>query len=382
MTASRDTSAPARVAEELRRWAIDKALPLWSIRGVDARRGGFQERLNPDGSPDLAAPRRLLVQARQTYVYAHAAALGWFPEAKRLALGGAAFLLERYRSADGGYVFSLEPDNSVADARRDTYGHCFVLLALAWVAKIGGDAQIGARLEELLAFFDERLTARDGSLLEGVPANRPRRQNPHMHAFEAMLALQETLSHAQAPSRAARFAAMLTDKFLDPQTRTIGEYFNDDWTPQSDSIEPGHHAEWAWLARKDERLRGAAPGTLPTALLQTALRWRDPQTGFLVDEADRNGAVVRNSRRIWPQTELAKAWMAEAEAGIAGADEKAAAILLAIAAHYLDRPCPGGWTDRFDQAGRALTVQMPATAFYHVFGAIAEANRLWPTRTP
>jgi len=382
LTASRDSAAPARISDELRRWAIGRALPLWSSLGFDAKRGGFQERLNPDGSPDLTAPRRLLVQARQTYVYAHAAALGWYPDAGRLALDGAAFLLEKYRSADGGYVFSLAPDNSVADARRDTYGHSFVLLALGWVAKISGDAQIRARLDDLLAFFDERLTARDGSLLEGLPASQPRRQNPHMHAFEAMLALQETLSHAQALPRAAIFAAILTDKFLDPQTQTIGEYFNDDWVAQGSLIEPGHHAEWAWLLRKYDRLRGAAAGPLPTMLLQTARRWCDPQNGFLIDEADRNGAVLRPSRRIWPQAELAKAWTAEAELGVADADQNAAAILCALATHYLDRPCPGGWTDRFDQSGRALTAQMPATAFYHVFSAIAEANRLWPTNTP
>jgi mannose-6-phosphate isomerase len=377
LTASSDSLAPAQIADELRRWAIEKALPLWSSQGFDAGRGGFQERLNPDGSPDIAAQRRLLVQARQTYVYAHAAALGWFPDGKRFALDGAAFILEQYRSTDGGYVFSLAPDNSVADPRRDTYGHSFVLLALAWVAKVSGDAQIHARLNDLLTFFDERLTARDGSLIEGLPASQPRRQNPHMHAFEAMLALDETLGHAQARSRAARFATMLTDIFLDPQTQTIGEYFSDDWAPQNRPVEPGHHAEWAWLMRKYERLRGATPDTLPTALLQTALRWRDPRTGFLFDEADRNGAVLRSSRRIWPQTELSKAWMAEAEIGVVGADDNAAAILRALAERYLDHPCPGGWTDQFDQSGRALTMQMPATAFYHVFGAIAEANRLW-----
>ena len=45
------------IAHTLRRWAIEKALPLWSTKGFDTKRGGFQERLNPDGSPDLNACR-------------------------------------------------------------------------------------------------------------------------------------------------------------------------------------------------------------------------------------------------------------------------------------------------------------------------------------
>ena len=369
------------IAHELRLWTIEKALPLWSTCGFDSKRGGFQERLNPDGSPDLTAPRRLRVQARQIYVYAHAAVLGWFPEARRFMLDGVAFMVTHYRAPDGkpGYVSALAPDNSVADPLRDTYDHMFVLLALAWAAKVSGDAQIRAHLDEALAFIDGHLTARDGSFVEGIPASQPRRQNPHMHAFEAMLAMHETLAHPQAMARAQKLLTMMNEKFFDPITRTLGEYFTDAWTAvpgaDGDCVEPGHQAEWAWLLRKHERLRGLPAGSLPTTLLQSALRWSDPKTGFLIDEADRNGPVRRTSRRTWPQTELAKAWIAEAEIGRLGAADKAAAALQNLADHYLDKPYAGGWTDQFDADGRALTTHMPASTFYHVFCAVAEADR-------
>jgi mannose-6-phosphate isomerase len=130
------------------------------------------------------------------------------------------------------------------------------------------------------------------------------------------------------------------------------------------------------LLRKHERLRGLPAGPLATKLLHSALRWRDPKTGLLIDEADRNGPVRRTSRRAWPQTELAKAWIAEAEAGRPGAAQNAMGALQALADHYLDRPIVGGWTDQFDAQGRALTTHMPASTFYHVFCAIAEADRV------
>lgn len=378
---SKNTGA-SNIADYLRRWAIEKALPLWSSNGFDAKRGGFHERLNPDGSPDLTSPRRLRVQARQTYVYAHAASLGWFPDARHFMLAGAAFMIEKYRSPDGkpGYVSILAPDNSVVNPLRDTYDHMFVLLALTWAAKVSGDAQIRAHLDDALAFIDAHLTARDGSFIEGIPASQPRRQNPHMHGFEAMLAMHETIAHPQALTRARKLLAMMQDKFFDPRTNTLGEYFTDEWTrlpgADGDSLEPGHQAEWAWLLHKHERLTGLPPGELPARLLQSALRWSDPKTGLLFDEADRNGPVRRTSRRTWPQTELAKAWIAEAEVNTPGAAAKASAALQALTDHYLDTPHVGGWTDQFDEQGRALTVHMPASTFYHVFCAIAEADRV------
>jgi mannose-6-phosphate isomerase len=370
------------IAVRLRRWGIERALPLWSTQGYDPGRGGFQERLHPDGTPDLDAPRRLRVQTRQIYVYAHAAALGWFPEARAIVCDSTAFLIENYHAADGrpGYVSALAPDNSVANDLRDTYDHMFVLLALSWAAKVTGDAQIRARLDDALAFIDGQLTAPDGSFIEGIPASQPRRQNPHMHAFEAMLAMHETIGHPQALRRADSLLAMMKEKFFDPRTQTVSEYFTDEWKPvagaEGNCVEPGHQAEWAWLLRKHERLCGRSCGTLATTLLRSAIRWTDPKTGLLIDEADRNGPPRKTSRRIWPQTELAKAWIAEAEAGDTAAAQKARDALLALATHYLDRPCVGGWTDQFDADGQALTVRVAATSLYHVFGAIAEADRV------
>ena len=297
-------------------------------------------------------------------------------------LDGVTFMIEHYRSPDGkpGYVSVLAPDNSVANALRDSYDHMFVLLALTWAAKVSGDGQIRAQLDDALAFLDAHLTASDGSFIEGIPPSQPRRQNPHMHAFEAMLAMHETIAHPQAMARAQRLLAMMNDKFFDRQTNTLGEYFTDAWTlvpgADGDCIEPGHQAEWAWLLRRYERLCGLPPGPLAATLLQSALRWRDPKTGLLIDEADRNGPVRRSSRRTWPQTELAKAWIAEVEVGTPGAAGKAVAVLQALTDHYLDTPYAGGWTDQFDENGRALTVHIPASTFYHVFCAIAEADRV------
>jgi mannose/cellobiose epimerase-like protein (N-acyl-D-glucosamine 2-epimerase family) len=368
----------------LRDWAIEKALPLWSSHGYDRKRGGFHEQLNPDGTPDLAAARRLRVQTRQIYVFAEAAQLQWFAPARQLMFDAFEFLLSKYRAPDGkpGYVFALAPDNTIANDLRSTYDHMFVLLAFARVAGVTGDAQVRLHLEDALDFVEEHLALPDASFVEGIPPALPRRQNPHMHAFEAMLSLHEFVRHPRALPKARQLLNMLRQVFLDKETGSLREFFDDQWRPlpgeAGDTVEPGHQAEWAWLVRRYERLSGVRCGALASDLLQAALRGKDPRTGFLVDETDRRGEIRRDSRRAWPQTELAKAWIAEAESGNMVAKNNALSALHAFARHYLSHPVAGAWIEQFDAAGHPLTHHIPATSLYHIFGAITEANRVFP----
>ena len=79
-----------------------------------------------------------MVQARQIYVFSHAALLGWRPEGKVAALQAAHRLIDRYHGVDGsrGWVFSVHPDGAVHDAKRDFYAHAFALFGLAWAYKL------------------------------------------------------------------------------------------------------------------------------------------------------------------------------------------------------------------------------------------------------
>ena len=89
----------ADVVARLRHRMIDEALPLWSTVGWDHSSGGFIERLHRDGTADSAAPRRVMVQARQIYCYAKAAQMGWYPEGRAIALKGLEHLLAKGEGA-------------------------------------------------------------------------------------------------------------------------------------------------------------------------------------------------------------------------------------------------------------------------------------------
>ncbi len=376
-------AASGDIVATLRNFMIAQALPLWSKAGWDARRGGFVEQLSADGVPDREAPRRVRVQARQIYCFATAARLGWFADGRRLAQDGLQYMWDHARSPDGrpGYVHRLTPEGAVASDLRDTYDHAFVLLALAAVEALAPDAAVRDEIARVLDFLDDALGSPHGGYLEGVPHAPPRRQNPHMHLFESMLALYAATGDGAFLQRAATLHALFARAWFDHDTHTLGEFFSDDWQRiegPSAEVEPGHQAEWVWLLGQYERQSGRSTRMHRNLLLASALRYADPATGCLVDEGDCDGNIVRSTRRCWPQTEIAKAFIAQVEGGDAAAADQARAALARLHAHYLDHPVRGGWYDRFDAEGRSLVATIPASTMYHILCAVAEADRVLP----
>ena len=377
--ASAITARSQEIVETLKTLMTDHSLPLWSREGWDPATGGFVERLDIGGRADRFAPRRVRVQARQIYCFAKAAQLGWYPEGREIAMKGLEYLLANAKSPDGrpGFVHLLDPDGSAIDFARDTYDHAFVLLARATLFQLSRDAQVGDEIKSLVAFLDTGLRSPHGGFLEGLPSSLPRRQNPQMHLFEAMIATFEATADRVYQNRAGDLFGLFIANLYDSRRQVLGEYFEEDWSRvEPVSVEPGHQAEWVWLLKGFERITGCPTGKHRSQLLASALRYRDDATDCLFDEGDADGNIRKFTRRLWPQTEIAKAWIAQAEAGEAGASDEALQALDRLYRHYLRHPVLGGWYDQFDRDQRSLVDFIPASSFYHVICAIAEADRV------
>lgn len=365
-------------------WIRGSALPLWHLHGWDARRGGFIERFDADGSAEADAPRRMRVQARQIYVYAHAALLGWYEPAASLALDGFAWLIDHCWARDGrpGFVHLVGADGGLADGRRDAYDQAFGLLALAWVYRLRPDAQVRGLIDAELAYLDSVFEdGTHGGWFESDPPALPRRQNPQMHAFEAMLALHEATGESLFLERARRFLDLLESRLHDPATGALHEYFDGGFRslPGTEGriAEPGHHFEWAWLLHTYARMAGVAIHPLAGALYDWAARHGLDAAGFVMDEVLDDGTPHAASIRLWPHTEYIKANAARHEAG---ACSRAAGNVEAMWARFMPRFTEveprGGWVDRFDAQGRLTDARRLASSFYHVFGAAAETARV------
>ncbi|MBY0610688.1 MAG: AGE family epimerase/isomerase [Beijerinckiaceae bacterium] len=365
------------------------ALPFWADIGFDQRTSSFHERLDFSGVPIGDAPRRTMAQCRQIYVYAHAHELGWSDQGADRAMRAVHSLISRHWSPDGarGWVFSIRPDGKVHDPRRDTYAHAFVLLGLAWAYRIDPSQKLLDLADQTLAIIDTLLAAEDhGGFTDGVP--RPdalRRQNPHMHLFEANLAWFEASGEARFLARAGEIFGLFTTRFFDPERGALLEYFDDRWRPaagQAGTIcEPGHHFEWVWLLLKFSRLSGRSVSRYTGALFDHAEAFGRGENGLLYDEVCTSGTLIKGSQRCWPHTEAVKAIAALHEAGVVSPRsnhrEHAAAYLDCLMDHYLGRPFAGGWIDHYNADGTPKVDFVPSSTLYHAFLAIAEADRVF-----
>lgn len=361
-------------------WIRSDALPVWLDAACD-RDALFWEVLNLDGTPRPSADLRLRTGMRQVYVFAHAAILGLASREACLPLAQA--MMDRLRALawapDGrqGWVARFDRAGRVLDERHDLYDHAFVLHALAYLYQATEDPRYLRWIDETLWVVDEGMAGLHGGWAESTIGELPRRQNPHMHFFEANLALYETTGEARHLARAGELFGLFRSRFLDQHTGVLREFFGPEWQvgPQyrSERLEPGHMVEWVWLLRRFGRSTGRFVDDLCTNLLDTGLRIGLDESGFLVDEADISGRLLSDRRRLWPQTELLKAFVVQAAATGQG-DFAAKAELLAgrILDSYLTG-CPRGcWLDQFALDGTPAATTIPASSLYHLFAGAVE----------
>jgi mannose-6-phosphate isomerase len=378
------------IAERLVDWMRKDALPFWLANGFDAESGLPFERLHLDGTPDRATPVRLRTAFRQIYVASHAVTLGLAsPEA---ALPLAVRAAERLRACGWnhagapGWVHSVALDGTILDAHRDLYDHACALLALAHLHHATGDARYASWIDETLAAVDDVLAAPYGGWAESERGEVPRRQNPHMHLFEASLALYETTGEARHLARAGELFSLFRTRFFDDDLGTLREFFGPAWERtaayNSGRLDPGHMMEWVWLVRRYGRAAGRDVDDLARRLFEAGQRLGlDEASGFLVDEVDADGTPIGAGRRLWPQTEFLKALTVQWDrTGDTAFSTEADRLAGALFDDYLPKAKPGRWQDHFALDGSAIASHIPASSLYHLLAAVAELIQIEHTR--
>jgi len=370
-------------AERLETWCREQALPFWAKHVLDSK-GGAHEQLLATGAPDYDCHRRVRVQARLAYVYAHATHLGWYAgeEVSNHAwnyvmtngLQGGGFIPG---SGFKGCAHLLHSDGRLKDGKRDTYAQSFLILAGVWRYQAFQDSASKHVAFDTLKFLDT-LKADNGGWLEGIPATFPRRQNPHMHLFEALMALYQATEEDKFLVRAGEIFQLFIAVFFDERRGILLEFFNQDWAVANDDggpIEPGHMFEWVWLLRQYEALSGVDVGQYADVLYAKALEYGYCEnTGLIRDCVDLNAQQKPASFRTWPQTEFIKAGIAQARAGQLNALPGVSATIKKMFEMYFDVPSIGGWVDCLDASGKPKDTLMPTSTFYHIISAAAEVS--------
>lgn len=356
---------------------------MWAVDGFDHSCGRFVERLDLAGAP-LPVPHRAMVQARQIYVFARAAALGWYPEGGMLAETAMASLRRDF-CADGAeqasVAFSIDPlSGRIVSATRDSYTTAFVLFATAHLYALNHDSELLGFAERLTAHIERDLIDRNhGGVIDAdTSPYAPKRQNPQMHLLEAYLALETVASGQGYIERAGDLVNLFHDRLVSTKAGVLLEHFSADWRAHPDPslanlFEPGHHYEWVWLLDQFQRLSGSVRSAWVQRLHDSAQRYGHAPSGMIFDTVTAGSKVAAPSHRLWPHTEAIKAAAAQHRLGDVKALPFADRMASVLAEHFLDAPFVGGWTDQVALDGARTVAYVPASSLYHLFHAATEA---------
>lgn len=363
-------------------WLFDHALPAWSAAGRDGDAGGFFELVDIASGTGCDTPRRARVQPRQVYSFIEAGRLGWDGPWEAAARKGLDFYLEHYFTEEGPAAALVDADGTMLDTSFDLYNQSFALFCLGSAASVFTErrSELTARATQLHAVLVRDLKHAEAGFHEAKPPKTPLCSNPHMHMFEACLALETVDTKGPWRAQADEIAGLAMTRFIDPVNGGLREFFDADWSPMPDDsgrvMEPGHQFEWAWLLARWGLARGE-----PAALAKARRLFQIGETYGIADHgaaimALNNDFSVRDPlARLWGQTEWLKSALilASISTGIELQAYQHSALRACDALErYLDTPIKGLWYDKLDPDGSFRAEPAPASSFYHIICAISE----------
>ncbi|WP_117397080.1 AGE family epimerase/isomerase [Maritalea myrionectae] len=341
-------------------WRNNYALPLWTTTGVDGATGMCWEGLDHSGRPLASVERRLRVQARQVYCFSRSTQKAHQELAQNIFRK---IMSNCFENVTGYMASALTPTGEPKHFVHDLYDLAFVFLAAASLLKanIKVEAEL-ALLERAL----NRLEA-DAGWHESILRTTPRRQNPHMHLFEAMIGLYQVTGSNRFLNFAEQCLELFSNYFLQSNGEVF-EFFNTDfvaYTPPKQSVEPGHAMEWIFLLDVYESVTNKRAG-IPLELIFSRASETALTSGLLPDTV----SPLKTTSRLWPQLEFLKASIVLEKRGAAlPKSHTPTSLLEKIWKHYFEGPVRGGWYDKVTEEGNLLSTTMPASSLYHIFCA-------------
>src|SRR5689334_15038620 len=338
----------------------DVIVPLWQGPGWNADMALPYEALDAEHKPLPPQRYRAMACARQLYLFS--SLIGQVPKAEERAAALFRSLQRHFHDAEhGGWFYSIDPQGTPLDQRKDLYTHAFILFACAhyWdkVREPLVESVLNAALEVVAQRFAtgdglyEASLDRDWSSLDSGPL-----QNPLMHLAEAFLATLSVREDAAVQNALIELCTAMQKRFIDPRHAVLMEKplgAVDNW------FEPGHQFEWYFLLQSSPLLRGSTlHASLERAFAFTEQWGVDQQTGAVRAMLELDDRPRDATQRIWAQAEYLRALTLRPDS-----EASVQCQLQALQQRFLHA---GGWYECRDEQGEVSRKDMPSTTPYHL----------------
>ncbi len=298
-------------------------LPYWIDKMVDPA-GGFYGRRDGNDILDVAAPKGAILNARILWSFSAAYRVLRRPEYLDMATRAKREIIDRFYEPEyGGIFWSLNPDGTPLDTKKQFYAIGFAIYGLSEYARATGDAEA---LDYAIRLFHDIETHshdkekggyREAAQRDWTPiadmrlsdkdANSSKTMNTHLHIIEPYTNLLRIWPDPELRTATIELLNVFFDKILTPGQRGhLGLFFDDDFHRHDSMISYGHDIEASWLLLETAQVLGD-PEILEKATAQTA-RIADAALegrcidGSMVYERHANGSYD-DDKHWWVQAE-------------------------------------------------------------------------------
>ena len=261
--------AAQALATQLKAELTKNILPYWMGRVPDPD-GGMYGRITGDDIVDPSAPIGNIMTARVLWTFASAYRLlkdsGDPASAKQyleMAVMARNLIINRFYDPEfGGTYWSLNPDQTPLDTKKQIYAIAFTIYGLAELNRATGD---GKALEYAIKLFnsieEHSFDAVRGGYFEAFTrewadiedmrlsdkdANESKTMNTHLHVLEAYTCLYRVWKNSLLEERLRGLISVFGQHIIGNDGH-LKLFFDNDWNCGYDTVSYGHDIEASWL---------------------------------------------------------------------------------------------------------------------------------------
>lgn len=302
---------------------VGNILPFWSNRMVDIRHGGFYGRMSGEGQLEELAEKGGILNARILWTFSEA--YFQLKDSSNLTMARHAYtyILKGFFDKEfGGTYWKISHDGHPTDTKKQIYSQAFFTYALAAYFKATGDRtsldnaillysliedkSFDTKRNGYLEAFSREWNLLDDMRLSTKDNNEKKTTNTHLHILEAYTCLFQVWKNKKLDESLRNLINIFLNKIIDPQTKHLRLFFDEDWNSKSLLVSYGHDIEASWLLYEAARVLGDP--AMQKAVRDCCIAVSDAameglqKDGSIAYEKDDSGHVD-SDRHWWPQAE-------------------------------------------------------------------------------
>ena len=312
------------LASQAKKELTENILPYWTSKMCNPA-GGFYGRISGNEETDLSAPVGNIMTARLLWTFSSAYRL--FKDSAEaegylaMAIRAKDLIISRFYDPEyGGTYWSLNPDGTPLDTKKQIYAIAFTIYGLAEFNRATGDAKALEYAIKLFNSIEDHSfdTEKDGYFeaftrtwdtiedmrLSDKDANESKTMNTHLHVLEAYTCLYRVWKNSRLEERLRGLIGIFEKHILGPDGH-LRLFFDDDWNSGYDIVSYGHDIEASWLIHEaalvlgDEDVIGRIEKLVP-AIAAAAGEGFSPEGGMIYEK---NAEETDRDRHWWVQAE-------------------------------------------------------------------------------